>query len=477
MNQQPNMPIAVPDASPKGRSRKGLRIFGGAGALLLLGLAGASGYLLAYPEKAPVALHRLIEDVSGANPHPVTLMLPVERPMSAFAKLGAKIFHDRSLSGSGQQSCATCHSPEHSFGPPDGRDTELGGVDLRQQGLRPPPSLTYLYRQTGFTIGPVTAEADDVISFDQLAQQAQTAPRATKSAAGAPATPQMVPSGGLFWDGRVDMLMDQAKGPMLNPAEMANKDEAEIVAKLRRAPYAKEFTALFGPRLLDNPDMLFIEAMSALSAYQMEAKAFHRFDSKYDYWLQGQARLTHAEMRGLRLFNDPAKGNCAACHLSQPGKDGLPPMFTDTEYEALGVPRNRRLAVNRDPTHYDMGLCGPLRTDLAKQTQYCGMFLTPTLRNSARRNVYFHNGVYHSLKQVLDFYNLRAVAPERVYPKTASGKVDIYDDLPARYHANIDVADTPFDRKRGGTPPLNDAEMQDIIAFLHTLDDGYRPGS
>jgi cytochrome c peroxidase len=102
---------------------------------------------------------------------------------------------------------------------------------------------------------------------------------------------------------------------------------------------------------------------------------------------------------------------------------------------------NRRLAVNRDPRFFDMGLCGPLRADLAKQTQYCGMFLTPTLRNSARRGVYFHNGLYHDLKQVVDFYNLRDVQPGRIYPHDASGRVQKYDDLPARYHGNVDVAD------------------------------------
>jgi cytochrome c peroxidase len=251
----------------------------------------------------------------------------------------------------------------------------------------------------------------------------------------------MVPSGGLFWDGREDGLMDQAKGPMMNPAEMANKDLYDIAAKLARTRYAKDFAPLFGDAILHNPAMLFTEAMSALSRFQVEAASFHRFDSKYDHWLEGKARLTHAEMRGLRLFNDPAKGNCAGCHLSQPTADGLPPLFTDTEYEALGLPRNRRLAANRDPRFFDMGLCGPLRADLAKQTQYCGMFLTPTLRNSARRGVYFHNGLYHDLKQVVDFYNLRDVQPGRIYPHDASGRVQKYDDLPARYHGNVDVAD------------------------------------
>jgi cytochrome c peroxidase len=150
-------------------------------------------------------------------------------------------------------------------------------------------------------------------------------------------------------------------------------------------------------------------------------------------------------------------------------------MFTDTQYEALGVPRNRHLAINKDPQFFDMGVCGPFRTDTTNLTQYCGMFLTPTLRNAADRGVYFHNGVYHTLKEVMDFYNLRNTSPERIYPKDASGKVRKYDDLPAKYQANVDIADAPFDRKSGDTPAMTDGEIDDIIAFMKTLGDGYRP--
>ncbi len=443
-------------------------------AAIVIALAGAAGFFLAFPEKAPDALDRPIEDLTGANPHPVTLLRPTVQPLSALASLGEKIFHDPALSASGRQSCASCHDPARSFGPPNDRSVQLGGPDMTSEGVRPPPSLAYLYRQDPFGIGPTSAENDAPIPLDQLAAQAQSTPRATKTAgaAQAAAAAALVPRGGLFWDGRTDTLMDQAQGPMMNPAEMANKDANEVAAKLAKAPYRDQFKPLFGANILNNPAMLFSEAMSALSRFQIEAQTFHRFDSKYDHWLEGKARLSHAEMRGLRLFNDPAKGNCAACHLSQPTMDGLPPLFTDTEYEALGVPRNRALAANRDPHYFDMGICGPLRADFAKQTQYCGMFLTPTLRNSARRGVYFHNGVYHDLKQVMDFYNLRDVQPGRIYPHDATGKVLKFDDLPPQYRANVDVADAPFDRKAGDKPALNDGEIADIIAFLHTLDDG-----
>src|ERR1700674_249310 len=61
---------------------------------------------------------------------------------------------------------------------------------------------------------------------------------------------------------------------------------------------------------------------------------------KYDDYLAGKAKLTEQEARGLALFNDPAKGNCAHWHISAPGRDGTPPQFTDYGLAALGVPRN-----------------------------------------------------------------------------------------------------------------------------------------
>lgn len=448
----------------------------GAG-IAIAALLAAIALIVAQPRYAPAMLVPTVESLTGANPDPVKLVRPPVQPLSALASIGERIFHDPSLSASGRQSCASCHSPAHSFGPPNDRSVQLGGPQLTSEGLRPPPSLAYLYRQAVFSIGPAAEENDAPPSFAQLAAQAQGSARATKLAGTAPAAPAIVPQGGLFWDGRADTLMSQAMGPMMNPAEMANKSVDEVARKLAAAGYIKLLEPLFGRTVIDNPEMLYDEAMSAVSRYQIEARAFHRFDSKYDAWLEGKARLSRAEMRGMKLFNDPTKGNCAACHLSQPTRDGLPPLFTDTEYEALGVPRNPALAVNRDPRFHDMGLCGPVRTDLARQTQYCGMFLTPTLRNVARRKVFFHNGVYHDLRQVLRFYNFRDVDPGRIYPRDAAGHVLKYDDLPRRYWANIDVADAPFDRRLGEKPPLTDDEMADIIAFLGTLNDGYKPAS
>ncbi len=413
----------------------------------------------------------------GENPHPVVLLHPVSAPLSAMAQLGRQVFLDTSLSSSGKLSCASCHSPRHFYGPPTGASAVFGGPDLETQGVRAVPSLMYLATQPSFSIGPDPAgENDAQPTLPQLAAKAADAPRATKTAQStAQAAANMVPQGGLFWDGRADTLQQQAMGPLLNPFEMDGGSIARVAAKLRAAPYAGAFVQLFGPNILNDPQMLVSEAMFAVARYQVEDASFHPFSSKYDAWLQGKARLTQAEMRGYLLFNNPAKGNCAACHLDQPSPDGEPPLFTDHQYEALGVPRNMSLAANKNPAYFDEGICGPYRTDLAKETQFCGMFLTPTLRNAATRQVFFHNGKYHNLKQVLDFYNFRDTDPSKIYPTAADGEVKKFNDLPEQYRPNIDTSDPPFNRQLGEAPALTRKDEDDIIAFLKTLTDGYSP--
>jgi cytochrome c peroxidase len=411
---------------------------------------------------------------NGVNPHPVRLNLPPAQPLSAVARLGRLLFFDASLSASGRQSCASCHSPNRAYSPSNSLAVQPGGRDLKSFGHRPPPSLAYLYRQQPFSIGPDTAPDDVPVDLNAVAAAASGDARLQKSA-GAAQPPAMVPQGGLFWDGRADSLQRQAFLPALDPMEMANGSVAGIAGKLAHAGYRQTFIQLFGPTIFDDPERLVSEAMFAIVRYQIEDPSFHAFTSKYDAWLQGNARLTPSEARGLQLFNDPQKGNCAACHPSQVTRDGLPPLFTDTQYEALGVPRNPHLPANRNPAFFDLGLCGPLRKDLAQQTHYCGMFLTPTLRNVDRRSVFFHNGVYHTLKQVLDFYNLRSIEPDKIYPRDASGKLALYNDIPKPLQGNVDITDAPFNRKAGDPPALTGLDIQDIIAFLHTLDDGYAP--
>ena len=409
----------------------------------------------------------------GNNPNVVQLVLPPVQPLSAVAELGRKLFFDPRLSGSGKLSCASCHSPQHAYAPANDLSVQLGGADMNHAGVRAVPTLTYLYRQQNFSIGP-NNEENESVSLQQLVVLGRQTLRTQKSATNTQVTAaNLVPQGGLFWDGRVNTLQQQAAGPLFNPLEMDAGSPAKLVFKLKTATYSNDFLKLFGKNVFRAQQLTMAEALFALSRFQIEDPSFHPFTSKYDAWLQGRARFTPIELRGYLAFNNPKKGNCAACHLDLPSRDHLPPLFTDTQYEALGVPRNPALPANRDPNYFDLGLCGPYRTDLKNQSQYCGMFLTPSLRNVATRHAFFHNGIYHTLQQVLDFYNFRDINPHKIYPAAQHGRVDKFNDMPASERANVDISDPPFNRKPGDGPVLNSQDVQAIIAFLQTLNDGY----
>ena len=368
--------------------------------------------------------------------------------VSILAELGRRLFFDPALSASGRLSCASCHDPAHAYGPADARPVVPGGKDMRQMGLRAVPSLKYLQAMPQFTEHFHDSDDDGDASVDNG------------------------PTGGLTWDGRVDRGRDQAKLPLLSPFEMANDGPAAVVAAVRKSAHAGMLRQAFGAAIFADTEKAFDGILQAFEAYEQRYTEFYPYSSKYDAWLAGKAALTAAEARGLALFDDPAKGNCAHCHISARSADGTPPQFTDYGLAALGVPRNMEIPANADPSFYDLGLCGPLRLDFRDRPEYCGMFKSPSLRNVALRRTFFHNGVFHTLKQVLEFYAGRDTNPDKWYPRDNDGAVRKFDDLPPEYHANVNV-EPPFDRSAGGNPALSGPEIDDIIAFLQTLTDGY----
>jgi cytochrome c peroxidase len=375
---------------------------------------------------------------------------PAYERVAAVTALGRTLFFDPTLSGSGRMACATCHDPQHGFSPANAQPVQPGGRTLEQPGTRAVPSLTYAQFSPFFTEHYFESEDDGDESIDNG------------------------PTGGLTWDGRVDRARDQARVPLLAPHEMANASPAEVVAHVRAAPYADRFRALYGDAVLDQDDRAFAAITEALEVFQQDPATFAPFSSKYDAWLRGRATLTEAEARGLRLFEDEDKGNCAHCHKSRPNAAGVLPLFTDYGLVAIGVPRNPAIPVNADPNHFDLGLCGPDRTDLADHEEYCGLFKAPSLRNVALRTSFFHNGVMHSLRDAVAFYASRDTDPGRWYPRNADGSIRKFDDLPVAYQENINV-EPPFDRHEGDAPALSPAEIDDIVAFLDILTDGWKP--
>lgn len=325
---------------------------------------------------------------------------------------------------------------------------QQGGADLRQPGLRAVPSLKYLQAVPQFTEHYFDSEDDADESVDNG------------------------PSGGLMWDGRADSGHAQAAFPLLSPFEMANATPGELVAHALRAGYGPRLRAIYGDGVVGDPQASFAGITKALEVFQQDYRTFYPYSSKYDAYLAGKATLTPQEARGLKLFDEPTKGNCAACHISQRGNDGTPPQFTDFGLIAIGVPRNPAIPANADPAYFDLGLCGPLRTDLQGRKDYCGLFRTPSLRNVATRQTFFHNGAFHDLRKVVQFYVQRDTHPERWYPRKPDGSVHKFDDLPAVYHANLNL-DPPFDRHPGEAPALSETEIDDVVAFMRTLTDGY----
>lgn len=368
---------------------------------------------------------------------------------NAMAALGRKMFFDVSLSASGRQSCASCHSPAHAYGPPDGRPVQPGGEGLNRQGFRAVPSLRYVL--------PRTPRWFKEHQRDPIEREIEV---------------DAVPTGGFARDGRFDALHEQARAPLFDPLEMANRSDAVLAAKLRASSYADEFARTFGSAALADDARAVAGLALALERFQLDDASFAPYTSKFDRYLKGAAQLSEPEQRGLRLFSEPGKGNCASCHIVAPGANGAPPLLTDYSFANLGVPRNRKLAANADPAFFDLGLCGPLRTSrVGVDDKYCGAFKTPSLRNVAIRGVFMHNGVFTDLADAVRFYAERDIRPARWYQRGKSGKVERYDDLPPRYRKNIDQMTAPMNRSAGDAPALSEAEVRDIVAFLRTLTD------
>jgi len=372
------------------------------------------------------------------------------RQAGALSDLGRALFFDPSLSGSGKVSCSSCHDPGHAFGPPNALDVQLGGGDLHQPGVRAVPSLKYLQAVPAFTEHFFESEDDADESIDNGA------------------------TGGLTWDGRVDRGREQAKIPLLSDFEMGNKDDADVARRLLAAGYGEKIAAIVGGDRQADPPTVYQTALKAIEVFEQDYRTFYPYSSKFDAVLAGKATLSAQEARGRDLFEAPDKGNCASCHVSQRGNDGTPPQFTDYGLIALGVPRNPDIPANRDLHYFDLGLCGPLRSDFAGREEYCGLFRTPTLRNVALRQTFFHNGVFHSLRQAVEFYVERETDPGRWYAHRADGSIDKYDDLPQAAKTNVNM-DPPFDRHAGERPALSPSEIDDVVAFLKTLTDGYSP--
>jgi cytochrome c peroxidase len=336
-----------------------------------------------------------------------------EAPPRASTKeeLGALLFADPRLSEPAGQACMDCHDATAAFADPEDDRTSVGIVPGRF-GLRNSQSVMYTAFVPPLHTDPLTGR----------------------------------PVGGLFWDGRASTLEQQVEGPLLNPLEMNNPDKATVVAKVKSA-YGRELKSIFGKGALADTDTTFKHITEAIAAFE-RAPQFSPFSSKYDRVLAGRATLDKAEARGLAIFEDPARGNCASCHPSRPSADGKPPLFTTFAYENVGLPRFNDNPFYQLPETLNPGGPGVVDSGLAKTTgdpAHMGMFRVPTLRNVQRTTPYGHNGYYRRLDEMLAAMSPDASRPAAEVATTSRGHV--------------------------AAAPLSRQDIADLIAFLATLTD------
>lgn len=375
----------------------------------------------------------------------ITLGIAVNaQSLTPVEELGKALFFDSNLSTPPGLACAVCHAPETGF---TGRDSDInagqavypGAVHTRA-GNRKPPTAAY-------------GGASPVMYFDDA---------------------EGLWIGGMFWDGRAtgwtlgDPLAEQAMGPFLNPLEQDMPHAKQVIDRVARSSYAGLFEQVWGVGSLDSKKggvaATYEKIGRSIAAYEKSTEV-NPFTSKYDYYLKGQVNLSEQEAKGLALFE--GKAMCSGCHISEPGPNGEPPMFTDYTYDNLGVPRNPEnpyytapTSTNPEGTNWvDPGLAGFLaKAGFAEDiwAPELGKHKVPTLRNVDKRpypgfvKAYGHNGFFKSLEEITHFYNTRDVAPW----------------APPEVPVNVNSDEL-------GNLGLTAGEEADIVAFMKTLTDGY----
>ncbi|WAC02268.1 cytochrome-c peroxidase [Lacinutrix neustonica] len=230
-----------------------------------------------------------------------------------------------------------------------------------------------------------------------------------------------------FWDGRSESIIDQISSVFTNDKEFASNVHEFSEAILEDPTYVSEFKTAFGKTPTKNTELI-----KAISSY---ISTLNGFNSKFDRNIRGEENtFTAEETLGLNLFM--GKALCATCHFMPLTNGTVPPFFKETEREVIGTPKTADNKTLDD----DLGFYWKYQEPLHK-----GLFKTPTLRNVALTAPYMHNGVYSTLEEVLNFYNL-------------GGGSGMGFDL--KYQT------LPFSALN-----LTEAEQKAIIAYLKTLND------
>lgn len=302
---------------------------------------------------------------------------PVDRVISdEKIALGAKLFFEPKLSKSGDMACVSCHNPEKAYS--DGLVVNLDNEGNPLQ--RNTPTLINSIYQKNF-----------------------------------------------FWDGRSPTLANQISSVFTNEKEFNTTVHQFSDEILRDSVYDDLFSKVFPNTVLKNTHIV-----KAISAY---VGTLNSFNSKFDKNMRNEeTTFTEEEKLGMNLFM--GKALCATCHFMPLTNGTVPPFFTETEKEVIGVPETAQNKKLDD----DLGFYWMYGEELHR-----GMFKTPTVRNAELTAPYMHNGVYATLEEVMDFYN-----------QGGGGGMGF----------DLERQTLPFDKL-----DLTKAEQSALVAFVKTLTD------
>ena len=278
------------------------------------------GFVSCGPSQETKDLQLKAKQTFGALP---SKMPGSEKDTDALISLGKKLYFEKKLSQNNTQSCNSCHNVEGS----------AAGVDNL-------PTSPGAFGKTGDRNSPTVLNAG--FHFAQ------------------------------FWDGRAPDLKAQAKGPILNPIEMAMPSEAEVLKRLKED---SEYPALFAKAYPDSKEALTYDNLAgAIAAFERTLVSSSRFDD----FVNGDAKALSAdEQAGLNTF---ISSGCSSCHTGT--------LFGGNAYRKIGQ-------VNPYETA-DLG-----RFNVTKDPNDKYFFKVPSLRNIALTGPYFHDGKVASLEDAV----------------------------------------------------------------------------
>ncbi len=295
-------------------------------------------------------------------------------------ELGELLFFDPILSGNNQRACASCHKPELGF--TDGLEKAIEFEKKNNLNRNTPTLLNIIYQKN------------------------------------------------FFHDGRARQLEEQINDVLHNKQEM-NSTTNEMILKLNSSDEYKYFFKLAFVGTADT-SISYFGILKAIHEYE---KTLISTNSRFDNYLRGNyAQLNQKEINGYNIFS--GKALCGSCHFFPLFNGLVPPIYSDTEYEVIGVPKSKNILIIDEDE-------GRIKVTKAYIHQYA--FKTPTVRNIELTAPYMHNGIYKTIEDVIDFYN------------NGGGK---------GLGINIAHQTLPFDSLH-----LNKKEINDIKLFMLSLTD------